>query len=157
MFRDLATLILVATLLTASLIDIRTRRLPDWLTLLLLAVGLVLTFLLDPPSLLFHLLAATLGFLAFYVIATLYHRHRGQHGLGLGDAKLLAAAGAWLGPLYLAPVVFLGALLALGFVVVLRGLGRTVSWQMTLPFGPFLSVSFFVCWCLKLLGWPIGS
>ena len=156
MAQVVATLILTATLLTASLIDIHTRRLPDWLTLSLLALGLAATFFLDSPGLLLHILAAALGFLAFYAIATLYYQHRGQHGLGLGDAKLLAAAGAWLGPLYLAPVVFLGALLALGFVVVLRALGRTVSWKMTLPFGPFLSVGFFVCWCLKLLGWPIG-
>lgn len=152
-----ATLILAAALLASSLIDIRTRRLPDWLTLPLLVLGLALALLREPPGLHSHVLAAVLGFLAFYLIAALYRRYRGQHGLGLGDAKLLAAAGAWLGPVYLAPVVFFGAILALGFVVILRVLGRTVSWQMTLPFGPFLSAGVFVCWCLRLMGWPIGS
>jgi leader peptidase (prepilin peptidase)/N-methyltransferase len=100
-----------------------------------------------------HILAAILGFLSFYLIATFYRRLRGYDGLGLGDAKLLAAAGAWLGPLYLAPVVFVSAVLALVAALILRLLGRQVSLQSTLPFGPFLSASFFGFWCLKISGW----
>lgn len=75
--------------------------------------------------------------------------------LGLGDAKLLAAAGAWLGPLYLAPVVFIGAVLALGFALTLRLLGHKVSSQSTLPFGPFLGIGFFGMWCAKIGGWAV--
>lgn len=56
---------------------------------------------------LLSLVGAVLG------VSRLYLHLRHQHGLGLGDAKLLAAAGAWLAPLYLASVVFLGAILAL--------------------------------------------
>lgn len=119
----------------------------------MIALGLFLTLVLEPTAILPHAVAALLGFLAFYLIATLYRRLRGYDGLGLGDAKLLAAAGAWLGPLYLAPVVFVGAVLALVAALILRLLGRNVSLQMTLPFGPFLSASFFGFWCLKISGW----
>ncbi|OEO31861.1 hypothetical protein VW23_014385 [Devosia insulae DS-56] len=137
----------------AGIIDIRSRRLPDYVTLPLTALGLILTLALEPGAILPHTLAALLGFLAFYLIATLYRRLRGHDGLGLGDAKLLAAAGAWLGPLNLAPVVFVGAVLALVAALILRLLGRNVSLQMTLPFGPFLSAGFFGFWCLKISGW----
>lgn len=149
----LATAVLTIGLFAASVIDLRSHRLPDYLTLPLIALGLIQTQTLDPSALLRHALAALLGFLAFYLIATLYRRVRGFDGLGLGDAKLLAAAGAWLGPLYLAPVVFVGAVLALVAALILRLLGRNVSLQMTLPFGPFLSAGFFGFWCLKISGW----
>lgn len=144
---------LTVTLAIVSLIDLRSHRLPDWLTLPLLALGLLATSCEAPSDLPLHLLAALLGFLAFYLIATLYRRLRGYDGLGLGDAKLLAAVGAWLGPVYLAPVVFVSAVLALVAALILRLLGRQVSLQSTLPLGPFLSASFFGFWCLKISGW----
>jgi leader peptidase (prepilin peptidase)/N-methyltransferase len=127
------------------------------LTLPLVAAGLAVTGLFFPANLLSNVLAAILGFLAFYLIARLYRSLRGYDGLGLGDAKLLAAAGAWLGPLYLAPVVFVSAILAIGAALILRLLGREVSLQTTLPFGPFLSISFFGFWCLKSSGWSLFS
>ena len=133
----------MVVLAAASVIDLRSRRLPDYLTLPLVGLGLFRAWSIEPNSILPHLLAALLGFLTFYLIATFYRRVRGFDGLGLGDAKLLAAAGAWLGPLYLAPVVFVGAMLALAAALSLRLLGRQVSLQSTLPFGPFLSASFF--------------
>lgn len=148
-----ATIALAVVLIVASVIDIRSRRLPDHLTLTSLALGLLLTLALEPGGLPLHVVAAAIGFLALYLVAATYRRLRGIDGLGLGDAKLLAAAGAWLGPLYLAPVVFVSAVLALLTVLILRLLGRQVSLQSTLPFGPFLSAGFFGLWCLKISGW----
>jgi leader peptidase (prepilin peptidase)/N-methyltransferase len=146
---------LVVALCVGSAIDLHARRLPDWLTLPLIAAGLGYAVLDGLGAGLWSLVGAILGFLSLYLVSRLYLHLRHQHGLGLGDAKLLAAAGAWLGPLYLAPVVFLGAILALLFVLCLRVAGRAVSWQMTLPFGPFLSAGFFICWCIKLGGWSL--
>lgn len=147
------TVALAIGLAIASIIDARTRRLPDWLIFPLMLAGLFNTYLVSQFEALPNALATLLGFLSFYLIATLYRRLRGYDGLGLGDAKLLAAAGAWLGPLYLAPVVFVGAVLALVAALILRLLGRQVSLQSTLPLGPFLSASFFGFWCLKISGW----
>lgn len=149
----MSTILLAIALTALASIDLRTHRLPDWLTLPLIGVGLAVTYLDAPASFSLHLLAAILGFLAFWLVAELYRRRHGIDGLGLGDAKLLAAAGSWLGPLHLAPTVLLSALLALIFVLILRLLGQQVSWQSRLPFGPFLSAAFFAFWCFKLLGW----
>jgi leader peptidase (prepilin peptidase)/N-methyltransferase len=144
-----ATPILAAMLVALSAIDLASRRLPDWLTLPLAALGLGGVLMWDASSLAVHLLAALVGFLCFWSTASLYRRFRGQDGLGLGDAKLLAAAGAWLGPLYLAPVVFTAAVLALAAVAVLRIAGRQISLQSSVPFGPFLSAGFFGFWCVE--------
>lgn len=134
----------------------RIRRISDWVTLPLIVAGLVYAASGGLGAGLLSLVGATLGFLSLYLVSKAYQHVRQQHGLGLGDAKLLAAAGAWLGPLYLAPVVLIASVLALGCVQVLRLAGRSVGWQTTLPFGPFLSVGFFACWCAKLGGWPWG-
>lgn len=147
------TLGLAVALTAITIIDLRTYRIPDWLSLPLVATGLWAAYADDPDRLVLHVLAALIGFLAFWLVARLYRRARNIDGLGLGDAKLLAAAGAWLGPLYIAPVVLLSALLGLCAVLILRLVGRRISWQSRLPFGPFLSAAFFSFWCFKLSSW----
>ena len=121
--------------------------------IVVIALGLGEAALSASADLAWHMLGAALGFLALWLVARLYRSLRGRDGLGLGDAKLLAAAGTWLGPLYLAPIVFLSAVLAIAAALILRLLGRDVSFHTTLPFGPFLSVSLFGFWCLKISGW----
>ncbi len=137
-----------------SLIDAKQKRLPDLVTLGLLLLGLLLSFIEGGGLQLgIHMLGAAVGFGAFWAIGEIYFRASGSEGLGLGDAKLLGAAGAWLGPILLAPVVFIGALLALLYVQVLRVCGQVITAKSTLAFGPFLSVGFAGCWAAHLAGW----
>jgi leader peptidase (prepilin peptidase)/N-methyltransferase len=148
----LATVPLIAILCALGYIDARTRRLPDWLTLPLIALGLGVTWVLVPAHLGFHIFAAALGYLAFWSIATFYRRLRGYDGLGLGDAKLLAAAGAWLGPLSLPPVILVAPVSALATAGLLHLAGRPLSLQSSLPFGPFLGAGFILLWGLQSFG-----
>ena len=129
----------------ASAIDLRSLRLPDALTLPLIPLGLVVSAYRvgDWPS--DYALAALAGFAAFYVLGEAYFRARGVEGLGIGDAKLLTAAGAWLGPSLL-PAVVLGAALPAIVVVMLRGRARPIA------FGPYLSAAFFAAWLWVLSG-----
>lgn len=92
----LISLLLAGVLLVLSVIDIRTHRLPDILTLPLIAIGLSLSFWVD-PGLAFEvrLVGVALGFVTLWALSMLFLRLRGYHGLGLGDAKLPAAAGAY--------------------------------------------------------------
>jgi len=146
-----ATLLLVVALTWLSCVDIREFRLPDIGTLLLVAVGILLSFARGGPNLaVAALVAAALGFVSLWIVAFIYHRYRGVNGLGLGDAKLLAAAGAWLGPWMLAPVVFIGAILGLCYALWLRTTGPQLSSETRIPFGPFLSASFLFLWCLHV-------
>ena len=133
-------------LLTLAVCDAISFRLPDALTLPLVLFGLGATWWLAPEDMLDHALAAALGYLAFRGIAILYRRLRGREGLGQGDAKLMAAAGAWSGLAALPNVLFGAAILGLAFAG-LQGLrGHPVSRQMRLPFGPCLAVATWLIW-----------
>jgi leader peptidase (prepilin peptidase) / N-methyltransferase len=134
------------TLLALAEIDRRHMILPDLLTLPLLALGLLVTWWLEPAALMAHAVAAALGFVVFAGIARAYRRLRGREGLGLGDAKLLASAGAWVGPLGLPGVVLLGAASALAAALVqglARGRLRAVD---RIPFCPYLALGLWLVW-----------
>jgi leader peptidase (prepilin peptidase)/N-methyltransferase len=133
-------------LLALGVCDWHSYRLPDALTLPLLLLGLGVTWSLWPGALADHALAAALGYLAFRGVALLYRRLRGRDGLGAGDAKLLAASGAWLGTMALPSVVLFAALAGL---VLALGMGlrqRSLSARMVLPFGPALALSTWLVW-----------
>ena len=85
-----------------------------------------------------HLLAVALGCWASRHSAP-WRNGIGRPALGLGDAKLAALMGAWLGPLGLGLAV---ALAVLGGAVI-GGIGRLtgrLGRQQPFPFGPFLAV-----------------
>ncbi len=129
------------TLLALAWIDCNGMILPDGLTLPLIPAGLLATWWLDPGGLPDHALAAALGYTAFRAIALLYRRLRGRDGLGEGDAKLLAALGAWVGLGGLPPVLLAAALAGLGWALLLRLRGTALSLTTALPFGPFLALA----------------
>jgi leader peptidase (prepilin peptidase)/N-methyltransferase len=135
------------TLLLAAWIDAQTQRLPDVLTLPLVLAGLAVTALWAPGGLYNHAAAAALGYLGFRLLDEAYVRLRHRHGLGAGDAKLLAAAGAWLGLAALPDVILLGGVL--GLVTALALMLRAGTWtaDQPIPFGPALALAFF---CVRL-------
>ncbi len=82
-------------------------------------------------------------------VGALYRWVRGRDGLGEGDAKLLAAIGAWVG-LEGLPTVLLGAALTgLLWALWLRLRGAALTATTALPFGPFLALAG---WVVLLLG-----
>jgi leader peptidase (prepilin peptidase)/N-methyltransferase len=120
--------------------------LPDVLTLPLLLAGLALTLAEQPEALTDHCLAAALGYLSFQGLGFAYRRLRGRDGLGGGDSKLIAAAGAWCG-LALLPFVVLGsAIVGLLAALALALAGQTVTSKTQIPFGPCIAVAFWLAW-----------
>ncbi len=151
---DAATLwagcVLGWTLLALGWIDWEHLRLPDALTLPLLLAGLAATWALQPDALFDHALAAAAGYAAFRLLQIGYRVLRGREGLGQGDAKLAAAAGAWAG-LAALPIIVFGAALAglcVALVAPLRG-GRLGA-AKALPFGPPLALALWVAWLYGL-------
>jgi leader peptidase (prepilin peptidase) / N-methyltransferase len=134
------------TLLALTWIDWTELLLPDVLTLPLLLAGLGLTSAWEPDALTDHCLSAALGYLAFQGLAAGYRWLRGRDGLGGGDAKLIAAAGAWCGlaalPFIVLTSALLGLLAALGLAV--AGAGMTSRTQI--PFGPCIALAFWLAW-----------
>lgn len=141
-----ASSVLGWALLALAWTDWRSLRLPNLLTLPLLAAGLAATALLAPDALAAHLLGALAGYAVLAAVAHLYRRHRGRDGLGLGDAKLLAAGGAWLGWQALPGTLLLACLLALAALLALRLAGRRGLAQAVLPFGPALALAIWLAW-----------
>ena len=76
---------------------------------------------------------------------------RGREGLGRGDAKLLAAAGAWVGVRALPQVVLAAALAGLVAAACLRLAGVRLGAQSALPFGPFLALATWLVWLAPAL------
>ena len=143
----LASLILGSGLVALSAIDFLTLRLPDALTLPLAAAGLLLAPVLGlEPPLTWRLGAALGGYAFIWVLNETYRAVRGRAGLGLGDAKLLAVAGAWLGPEGLPSTVLYGSVGALLFVAAQYVRGHAVHRYDALPFGPFLAAAIWLVW-----------
>ena len=141
-----ATLGLGGVLLALAAIDITSFRLPDLLTLPLTAFGLAVSHWLPGRPFLNHLAGAAGGYIALAGLAWSYRRLRGRDGLGLGDAKLAAAAGAWLGWLPLPSVLLIacagGLLWALGGAL-FRGRQALAE---RIPFGAPLCLAIWIVW-----------
>ena len=134
------------TLLTLAAIDWREFVLPDIITLPLIPSGLVVAWAIDPGLLSGHALGALAGFAALALIASVYRRLRSREGLGLGDAKLLAAAGAWLGWQALPSVVVIAAACGLALALATTLGGVKLGWTSRIAFGPHLALAFWLVW-----------
>lgn len=135
-------LVFGCALIVLFAIDLRLRLLPNVITLPGIAVGFVASWFL-PPGWLSSLIGAAAGAGVLFAIAEAYYRVRGHDGLGMGDVKMLAMIGAFLGwPLMVLTLVF--ASFAGSFVgVALIASGRG-NMQAALPFGTFLAVGALV-------------
>ena len=131
-------------LLALGWIDWTHLRLPDVLTLPLLLAGLAATALLDRGQAPDHALAAALGYFSLRALSYVYRRWRGRDGLGEGDAKLLAASGAWVGLAGLGPTLLLAAIAGLG-AALLRGGGLRA--HTVVPLGTCLALA---TWAVRL-------
>ena len=136
----IGSVILLGGLCGLSYIDWRTFRLPNIWTKSLIALGLAYNFhlALDVYP---YLLGALLGYAAFWSVETLYRLVRKREGLGRGDAKLLAAGGAWCGAWALPFIILIAS--SAGLIYVLAR-PREVRAEMKLAFGPFLAAGIAV-------------
>ena len=105
----------------------------------------------EPEGLTDRALGAVAGYLGLRAVGLLYSALRGREGLGHGDAKLLAAAGAWVGVRALPQVVLLAALAGLGAAACMRLAGIRLGAQSALPFGPFLAFATWLVWLAPAL------
>jgi leader peptidase (prepilin peptidase)/N-methyltransferase len=138
--------VLASFLAALSAIDLYEYRLPDLGTLPLAALGLAAAPVVLETSFWWHAAAAVIGFAGMAATALVYIRLRGRPGLGLGDAKLLAASGAWLGADGL-PSVLLWACGSAIVALLLRGWRTgTLRSDTPIPFGPFLAFGTWLVW-----------
>jgi len=133
-------------LLALGWIDLRRWVLPDLLTLPLIVAGLLASILFAPEGLIDRALGAALGYLALRAVAVGYRAMRGEEGLGAGDAKLLSAAGAWVGVMALPQLILAAALAALVTACALRLGGVRLHARSAMVFGPFIALATWLFW-----------
>jgi len=127
-----------ATLLVLSLIDARTRYLPDALTLPLLWAGLGVAWLGWGVTLHDAVAAAALGYGLLCSTDAVFRCWRGRPGIGGGDMKLLAAIGAWTGWAPLPSILLIACASGVLFMLFQRG---SALRHAAFAFGPFLSLA----------------
>jgi leader peptidase (prepilin peptidase) / N-methyltransferase len=139
-------------LLALAAIDWRCFLLPDFLTLPLMVGGLLLWGEAEPASLAAHIVGAALGFGFVLAIRRAYWLLRRREGIGLGDAKLLAAAGAWVSWEGLPSVLLVASVAALASTLLRCKRGGSISLVDRVPFGAFLCLGTWLVWLYGPLG-----
>ena len=146
----LSRLVLASAMIVLFMIDLEHRILPNGITLPGIVVGFLFS-LLTEPGWVSSLIGIAVGGGVLLGVAWAYERIRHEQGLGMGDVKMLAMIGAFLGwQLMLLTLVFaslLGSVVGVGLIVSRRG-----DLKSALPFGTFLAVAAIVA---AFVGEPI--
>lgn len=131
--------VFACAMLVLAVVDLEFRILPNAITVPGIAAGL-LASLVDPRvRFVDAAIGAVVGGGLLYGVAWLYLAARGREGMGMGDVKMIAMVGAFLGWQGALLTVFLGALLgSVAGVAVLAV--RRGEWDTELPFGTFLAL-----------------
>ncbi|MCK4303315.1 MAG: prepilin peptidase [Candidatus Eisenbacteria sp.] len=139
---SLVWMLFALALLAVVFIDLDFRIIPDWITLPGTLIGL-LWALMGAFPLRDALLGVVAGGGGLLLIALVYQWVTGREGLGMGDVKLMAMVGAYLGWQGALGTLLLGSLVGslVGGGLVLRGKGTRLT---ALPFGTFLAPAAWV-------------
>jgi leader peptidase (prepilin peptidase) / N-methyltransferase len=151
---------LALLMLAIAMIDARMFLIPDQLNAAGVALGIVNAAILGhgdvtwPAEAILRALAVAA---AFWGLRAAYLRLRRRNGIGLGDVKLAAVAGAWLDWSVLPIAVELAALSALAAFGLRRlMLGRNAPRNDRLPFGLFFAPAIWIGWLLQTALWTVG-
>ncbi len=142
--------LLYVNLIALALYDLRFFRLPNLLNITLLVGGVVSVWLHPRFGPTHHIIGAVVGLMLFPTLNYFYRLIRGRDGIGLGDAKLLAGLGLWLGWQSLPPLLLIASLSGLLFALT-KGLAAPKPAEKNrmaqpLPFGLFLCLGGWLAW-----------
>jgi leader peptidase (prepilin peptidase)/N-methyltransferase len=136
-------LLLVAVLVVITFIDLDHQIIPDVISLPGIPIGFLCSFLVPWVSWQESLLGILLGGGSLLTIALGYELLTKKEGMGLGDVKLLAMLGAFLGWTAIFPIIFIGSLLGTLVGIPLM-LIKKADGKLAVPFGPFLAAGALI-------------
>ncbi|HEY7443690.1 MAG TPA: prepilin peptidase [Vicinamibacterales bacterium] len=151
-----ARLLFACSMIVLFVIDLQHRILPNIITVPGIVVGFLFSFFL-PPGWISSLIGIIAGGGVLLLMAEMYYRLRKEEGLGMGDVKMLAMIGAFLGwKLMLVTLVlssFLGSFIGIAMIVLKKG-----DMKYALPFGTFLAIGAIVASVSgdAILRWYLG-
>ena len=131
-------LVLGCALIVLFAIDLEHHLLPNIITLPGIVVGLIFSFF-GEPGWVASLIGILVGGGVLYGVAEAYYRVRREEGLGMGDVKMLAMVGAFLGWKLTLLTLMLASLSGsvIGLLLIVSGRG---TMKYALPFGTFLAI-----------------
>lgn len=134
-------LILTWVLIALTFIDFDTQLLPDRYTLPLAALGLAINSYAIYTSPTSSIWGYVIGFLCLWVVYYAFKIITGKEGMGYGDFKLLAALGAWMGPLMLPLIVLLSSLVGAIIGIILLKIKKE---NQPFAFGPYIAIAGWI-------------
>jgi len=132
--------VFTGALIVIAFIDLDHFIIPDVITLPGIPILFLAAVFVMKASFVDSILGVLIGGGSLLLIAVIYQRLTKREGIGLGDVKLLAMIGAFLGWKSLLFVLFLSSLLGsiVGLLIILRKGGNL---KYAVPYGPFLSLA----------------
>lgn len=125
-----------------AMIDFRHFLLPDELTLPLVWIGLLINIFALYTPLVNAVIGAVVGYIALWIVYWLFKLLTGKEGMGYGDFKLTAVAGAWFGIESLLFVIFASAII--GIIISLSASMIKRKAVTTIPYGPAIILATVV-------------
>ena len=152
----LFALIFTWVLIALTFIDFDTQLLPDRYTLPFAALGLAVNSYALYTSATFAIWGYLIGFFCLWVVYYLFKLITGKEGMGYGDFKLLAALGAWMGPLLLPLIVLLSSLLGSIIGIMLLKIKKQ---NQPFAFGPYIAIAGWIAllWGEKIMKFYLGN
>jgi len=138
---------LCCSLIVLAVIDLKYLILPNYITYSLIFLGLLINLLFEIVPFSHAILGCFLGYSVFFLIEKFFYFIKQVDGLGRGDAKLIAAIGAWMGLDYLPLIIFIAACLGIIFFIITIKINKKTLSQskgLQIPFGTFLAISCIV-------------
>jgi leader peptidase (prepilin peptidase) / N-methyltransferase len=151
-FSGLFLTLLLWGLIALCFIDLDHLILPDAIVWPLMMLGFIAGKAVGaapglPATFMNGVIGAGAAYLFLWGLAALFTKLTHKEGMGMGDFKLLAALGAWLGWQGLIPLLLLASLYALSVVAILSILGKFTR-GARIPFGPYLCLG---AWSLIMM------
>ena len=134
-------LFLTWVLITLTFIDFDTQLLPDRYTLPLAALGLAINSYAIYTSPTSAIWGYVIGFLCLWIVYYAFKIITGKEGMGYGDFNLLAALGAWMGPLMLPLIVLLSSLVGAIIGIILLKIKKE---NQPFAFGPYIAIAGWI-------------
>ena len=136
--------LLIIALVVITFIDLDFQIIPNTISIPGIVIGFIASFYLQEISVQDSLLGILVGGGLFFSIAYIFVTIRGIEGMGMGDVKLLAMLGAFLGLKGVMFIIFISSMLGMvtGIMVMIQT--RSYTFKQKIPFGPFLSIAAMI-------------
>jgi len=125
-------LLLLSSLVVISFIDYKYMIIPNVITYSGVIIGLLYAIIFDYINIVDSLLGIFIPALLLLIVALIF-----KGGMGMGDVKLVAMLGAFLGYKYILASIFIGSVFGSVIGLAFMGLGL-IERKTRIPFGPFI-------------------